>query len=84
MFIPLLLIRYQLLFAVHVDLNSKIVIDSHLLLEEKPFYIRFLTFRLLLVTIAEDMEESLKIKNNNRFLSNTRGITLLHSIFYQA
>ena len=29
-----LLIRYHLLFAVHVDLNSKKVIDSHLILEE--------------------------------------------------
>ena len=27
----LLLIRYHLLFAVHVDLNSKKVIDSHLI-----------------------------------------------------
>ena len=33
-FIPLLLIRYHLLFAVHVDLNRKKVIDSHLILEE--------------------------------------------------
>ena len=75
MFIPLLLMRYHLLFAVHIDLNSKIVFDSHsklkeydlkskiahdshLILEEYQFYIEFLTFRLLLVTIAEDMEES--------------------------
>ena len=40
MFIPLLLIKYHLLFAVHDDLKSKI------------------GFRLLLVSIAEDMEES--------------------------
>ena len=58
MFIPLLLIRTHLLFAVHVDLYPKKVIDSHLILEELLFYIGFLTFRLLLVTIAEDMEES--------------------------
>ena len=31
MFIPLLLIRYHLLFAANVDLNSKKVIDSHLI-----------------------------------------------------
>ena len=58
MFIPLLLIRYHLLFAVHDDLNSKIEIDFHLILKEKPFYIGILTFRLLLVTIDEDTEES--------------------------
>ena len=34
MFIPLLLIRNHLLFAVHVDLNPKKVIDSHLIREE--------------------------------------------------
>ena len=34
MFIPLLLIRYHLQFAVHVDLNSKIGFDSYLILEE--------------------------------------------------
>ena len=44
MFIPLLLIRYHLLFAAHVDLNSKKVIDSHLILDEKEVYIEFLTF----------------------------------------
>ena len=70
MFIPLLLIRHHLLFAVHVDLNSKIVIDSHLILKELPVYIGFLTFRLLLVTIAED-RGILKIKNSPRFSSNT-------------
>ena len=35
MFIVLLLIRYNLLFAVHVDLNSKIVIDSQACLPKK-------------------------------------------------
>ena len=30
--------------------------DSHLILEEQLFYIAFLTFRLLLVTIAEDLK----------------------------
>ena len=39
LFIPLLLIRYHLLFAVHVDLNSKIVIDSHLILTIVLFFI---------------------------------------------
>ena len=34
MFIPLLLNRYHLLFLARVDLNSKIVIDSHLILKE--------------------------------------------------
>ena len=34
MFSPLLLIRYHLVFAVHVDLNSKKVIDSHIILKE--------------------------------------------------
>ena len=58
MFIPLLLIRYHLQFSVQVDLNLKIVIDSHLILEELQFYVGFLTFRLLLVIIAEVMEES--------------------------
>ena len=51
LFFFLLIIRYYWLFAVHVDLNSKIMI-------EQPFYIGFSKFRLLLVTIAEDMEES--------------------------
>ena len=57
-----------MLFAVRVDLNSKIVIDSHWILKELPYYIGFLTFRLLLVTI-------------DPLLSNTKWITLLHSMF---
>ena len=44
MFIPLLLIRNHLPFAVHVDLNPKKVIDSHLIREEKQFYIELELF----------------------------------------
>ena len=41
-----------------IELKSKIGFNSHLILGEYPFYIGFLTFRLLLVITAEDMEES--------------------------
>ena len=44
MFIPLLLIRNHLLFAVYVDLNSKKVIDSPLIREEYQFYIELELF----------------------------------------
>ena len=42
--IPLLLIRYHLVFGVHLDLNSKKVIDSHLILEENNSTLNFWRF----------------------------------------
>ena len=48
MFIPLLLFRYRLLFAVHVDLNSKIVIDSNLILKEKEKRKRYVSIGTLI------------------------------------
>ena len=49
------------LFEVNVDLKSKIAINYHLILEELQFYIAFLTFRSLLLTIAEGIDLKSKI-----------------------
>ena len=58
MFIPLLLIRYHLLFAVRVDVNSKKVIDSHLILK-----IEFSLFdcKLILTRFQEKLPLIVKI-----------------------
>ena len=53
----------------------------NLILEEKQFHIGFLTFPLLLVTIAETWRNRVKIKHSDWFSSNTWGITILHWIF---
>ena len=56
MFIPLLVIRYHFLFAAHVDLNSKIVIDSHLIPTQGITILHWIFD--VSVTIGEDMEKS--------------------------